>query len=43
MTEDLVASLRDYEGEQVSIALVDGALLDDCHLVSGGRRPSDEL
>ncbi len=43
MTENVIASLRDYEGEQVTVSLGDGTRLDDCHLVSCGRTSSDNL
>jgi hypothetical protein len=33
------ANLRHLEGRQISLALVDGSRIDDCQLVSAGRRP----
>lgn len=35
MTND---SLRQFEGRQVSVALANGYRIDDCQLVSAGRR-----
>lgn len=32
------ASLRRFEGRHVSVALSDGSRIDDCQLVSAGRR-----
>jgi hypothetical protein len=37
------AHLRSLEGRQVSVALSDGSRIDDCQLVSAGRRPSQRL
>jgi hypothetical protein len=31
------SELRDLEGQQINIALVDGSRVDDCTLVSAGR------
>ena len=44
MTDDQVAALtKGLEGHRVSLALVDGSRLDDCELISGGRRGEDRL
>ena len=37
------AHLRSLEGRQVSVALSDGSRIDDCQLVSAGRRPFQRL
>jgi hypothetical protein len=37
MTKQQVRALRLMEGRQVSVALSNGARIDDCQLVSGGR------
>jgi hypothetical protein len=33
-----IKNLRDLEGRQVCLALADGSRIDDCSLVSAGRR-----
>jgi hypothetical protein len=38
MTKHRVLSLKSMEGRQVSVALRNGERIDDCQLVSGGRR-----
>ncbi len=38
MTQRRIRELRLLEGRRVSLALADGSRLDDCQLVSGGRR-----
>ena len=44
MTSDRVAALtRGLEGHRVSIALADGSRIDDCALVSAGRRGDGRL
>jgi hypothetical protein len=44
ITDDRVVALtRDLEGRRVSIALVNGSRLDDCELISAGRRGDDRL
>ena len=35
--------LRSLEGRRVSVALSDGSRIDDCQLVSSGRRPFQRL
>ena len=37
------AKLRSLEGRQVSVALADGSRIDDCELVSAGRREFQKL
>jgi hypothetical protein len=37
---DRLSQLRDLMGRQVSLALADGSRIDDCSLVSVGRRPT---
>lgn len=37
------SQLRNLEGRRVSLALVDGSRLDDCQLVSGGRRGAESV
>lgn len=41
-TRDL-SQLVEFEGRQVNVALVDGSRLDDCQLVSSGRRGAPSL
>jgi hypothetical protein len=44
MTADRIVSLtKDLEGHRVSIALINGSRIDDCALVSAGRRGDDRL
>ena len=43
MAATVMTNWRQYEGEQVSVALGDGTRLDDCNLVSGGRSATDSL
>ena len=44
LTDDRVARLASgFEGHRVSIALVDGTRIDDCELISAGRRGEDRL
>jgi hypothetical protein len=38
-----MSKLRLIEGQQVTIALRDGTLIDDCNLVSSGRSCLDNL
>ena len=38
MTKERVLSLKSMEGRQVSVALVNGDRIDDCQLISSGRR-----
>jgi hypothetical protein len=38
MTPRRISELRFLEGRRVSLALTDGSILDDCQLVSVGRR-----
>ncbi|HYH51906.1 MAG TPA: hypothetical protein VEG38_20360 [Acidimicrobiia bacterium] len=35
--------LRQWEGRQVSVALADGSRIDDCQLVSAGRKAAGTL
>jgi hypothetical protein len=41
--ERVVALTRALEGRRVSVALVDGSRIDDCELISAGRRGGDRL
>jgi hypothetical protein len=43
MSKDQVLQLRPLEGRRVSVALRNGLRLDDCQLVSIGRRRSDRI
>lgn len=44
MNRDRVAALlRSLEGSRISVALADGSRIDDCQLVSGGRRGARTL
>lgn len=44
MTDDRVTALtRGLEGQRVSIALADGSRIDDCALISAGRRGDGRL
>ncbi len=43
MNRQAWAHLRSYEGRQVSVALTDGSRIDDCQLVSAGRRDFQRL
>jgi hypothetical protein len=44
MTVERVTHLIGHlEGRRVSVALTDGSRLDDCELVSAGRREDDRL
>src|SRR4051812_44801022 len=38
MTKQQVLSLKSMEGTQVNVALLNGERIDDCQLVSSGRR-----
>jgi hypothetical protein len=38
MSKHRIAQLRTFEGRQVSLSLRNGTRIDDCQLVSGGRR-----
>jgi hypothetical protein len=38
MTKHRVLSLKSMEGRQVGVSLRNGERIDDCQLVSGGRR-----
>jgi hypothetical protein len=38
MNRDLVIRLKGLEGHNVSLALRDGSRIDDCQLISSGRR-----
>ena len=38
MSQRRITQLRGLEGRTVSVALADGSRLDECQLVSGGRR-----
>ena len=38
MTKQRACSLKSLEGRQVSVALTNGGRIDDCQLVSSGRR-----
>jgi hypothetical protein len=42
-TERVAALTRGLEGHRVSIALADGSRIDDCSLVSAGRREDGRL
>jgi hypothetical protein len=37
------SQLAELEGRQVSVALDDGSRLDDCHLMSAGRKGAPSL
>jgi len=44
MPDDRVAAVsKGLEGYRVSIALVNGSRIDDCELISAGRRGDDRL
>jgi len=44
MVDDRVGALtKPLEGHRVSIALIDGSRIDDCELISAGRRDDDRL
>jgi hypothetical protein len=43
MTQRRISELRFLEGRRVSLALTDGSRLDDCQLVSAGRRSVNSL
>ena len=43
MNRKSLAHLRSLEGCQVSVALSDGSRLDDCQLVSAGRKEFQRL
>jgi hypothetical protein len=43
MTHHRMAKLQSLEGRRVSLALADGSRIDDCQLVSGGRRGTRSL
>lgn len=38
MNDDRLTQLTSLEGRQVNLALTDGSRVDDCQLVSAGRR-----
>jgi hypothetical protein len=43
VTRKRIPELRQLEGRQVCVALADGSRIDDCQLVSAGRRGAKTL
>jgi len=43
MAQQRVRGLHSIEGQQVDVALRDGTRIDDCQLVSSGRRRAQKL
>ena len=43
MSPNVVRALRRLEGRHVSLRLADGSRIDDCELVSAGRRGAPTL